>query len=76
MLVQCLESLRIFRVVDEVDELLSEIAGLVGSDLEKPERLIAFNGLETLDESRGSTVIAQVVKGRLVAVSGCVVVTL
>ena len=66
MLVQCLESLRIFRVVDEVDELLSEIAGLVGSDLEKPERLIAFNGLETLDESRGSTVIAQVVKGRLV----------
>ena len=66
MLVQCLESLRIFRVVDEVDELLSEIAGLVGSDLEKTERLIAFNGLETLDESRGSTVIAQVVKGRLV----------
>ena len=66
MLVQRLEPLRVFRVVDEVDEFLSKIAGLVGSDLEEPERLIALHGLETLDESRGSTVIAQVVKGRLV----------
>ena len=50
MLVQRLESLRVFRVVDEVDEFLSKIAGLVGSDPEKTERLIALHGLETLDE--------------------------
>ena len=43
MLAQRLESIRVFRVVDEVDEFLSEVAGLIGGNLKEPERLVAFN---------------------------------
>lgn len=64
---QRLESLRVFGIVDEPYERLSQLAGLVGSNLKEPERLIAVNGLETFDKRQGNVVFApQVEKGRLV----------
>lgn len=66
VLAECFETLGVLGIVDEPYERLGQLAGLVGSNFQKTERLGVLLRHEAFDEGCGDAAVAQVVEGRLV----------
>ena len=66
MVVQRLETFRVFRIVGKAHEFLGDIAGLVRRNLQELIRTVALHGFEALDESGRGVVVLQVVERKFV----------